>query len=509
MQASALRYSKERKALVMTTFEIPAAPADWTPAGVWIRVSTGMQDEENQVPDVLRYCERNRLRIVKVYQLNDKSAYKGEQTAKQNEALDDTRAGVIRRVVCWASDRVERQGAEATLRIFRLFREAGGGLDSVLEPILNGEDPDLMLAITGWKDQQESKRKSERVRIAFDTIDTNGAVRYRAPYGYRITGEKKNKRLVFDAIEAEIVREIFRRYEDGDTLQQIADALMARGVPAPTFKGKPGIIWYPKTLSGILRNPIYAGRWMNEERTTTIMRLPENLTLVSLARWRACDKRLLSRAHRRGVPQRETSALLTSVLFCGKCGGAMYRQKSGAAGRQKVWNADKTAKIVRTYATAVKLVYYCRSGKGCRMMIEEREMDRLFEAWLQTAFRDRTITRDVLVAGNDYQNEIDQLERDLAEMMQDVTADDFIARVSAARAEIIRLRESAEPAHTETRTISGSEIVSIWTATTDAGARRRMLLDAQLRFYVRRTDAGVELSTDSPVPRDTAGNLKH
>lgn len=154
-----------------------------TNAGVWVRVSTGGQDEANRVPDVERYCAAHGYTIRKHYELNDRSAFKGEQEARQREALDDVRTGEVEVVVAWASDRVERRGAEATLRIFRKFREAGGRLESVLEPQLNGPDPDLMLAITGWKDQQESERKSERVRIAFDTIKANGAVYGGVPYG--------------------------------------------------------------------------------------------------------------------------------------------------------------------------------------------------------------------------------------------------------------------------------------------------------------------------------------
>ena len=129
-----------------------------TPAGAWVRVSSGGQDEANQVPDLERYCAEHGYTIITRYDLNDRSAYKGEQEAKQQEALADTRSGVVKVVVVWASDRIERRGAEATLAIFRKFREAGGRLESVQEPFLSGkpEDAELMTAITGWKDRAES-----------------------------------------------------------------------------------------------------------------------------------------------------------------------------------------------------------------------------------------------------------------------------------------------------------------------------------------------------------------
>ena len=132
----------------------------------------------------------------------------------------------------------------------------------------------------------------------------------------------------------------------------------------------------------------------------------------------------------------------------------------------------KTQKVVRTYPTAVSYGYYCRAAKGCAMLIEENEMDAIFDGWIRTAFAKATITRDVRVPGNDHANEIDQLERDLAELMLDVTADDFISRVTTTREQIMTLRASAEPAHTVATEISGPEIVTMWTTTTDAGERR-------------------------------------
>ena len=66
-----------------------------------------------------------------------------------------------------------------------MFREAGGRLESVLEPQLNTTDPELMQAITGWKDRAVQWRRQERVQLAFDSrIKANKAVYGGVPYGY-------------------------------------------------------------------------------------------------------------------------------------------------------------------------------------------------------------------------------------------------------------------------------------------------------------------------------------
>jgi DNA invertase Pin-like site-specific DNA recombinase len=66
------------------------------PAGVWVRVSSGGQDDANQVPDIERHCQARSYRIERRYELNDKSASKGEQQAALDAMLEDMREGHIK-----------------------------------------------------------------------------------------------------------------------------------------------------------------------------------------------------------------------------------------------------------------------------------------------------------------------------------------------------------------------------------------------------------------------------
>lgn len=66
----------------------------------------------------------------------------------------------------WALDRITREGAEGALRIIRQFRERGCTVVSVKESWLNGsaEVQDVLIAVAGWMAEQESRRRSERIR---------------------------------------------------------------------------------------------------------------------------------------------------------------------------------------------------------------------------------------------------------------------------------------------------------------------------------------------------------
>jgi DNA invertase Pin-like site-specific DNA recombinase len=105
-------------------------------AGMWVRVSAGGQDEANQVPDLERHCTAHGYSIERRYELNDKSASKGQQQETLDEMLTDMRNGTISVLVCWHSDRVERRGHEALFRLLRQIKDAGGRIESIKEPLL-------------------------------------------------------------------------------------------------------------------------------------------------------------------------------------------------------------------------------------------------------------------------------------------------------------------------------------------------------------------------------------
>ena len=326
---------------------------DLTPAGIWIRVSSGGQDEQSQVPDLEKFCAAHGYAIKKRYELHDKSAYHGEQEAKQDEALADTRAGIIRALVVWASDRLERRGAEATLKIFRQFGEAGGRVESVLEPFLNGEDPELMIAITGWKDRAESKRKSERVLIKHDALREAESLIGKPSWGLRVVkldGGKKTLAPTSDGLK--YMPEMFRRVvTDGKSAADIArwldsgwfqasgGALGIGVMPAQIRKSpeKPanaspvictgqGGSWWAGSVTQLLTNPVYAGH--RQGGGVTILEIEP---LVDATTFRRAGE-ALARKTGRG-PVTDNRAMLTGVICCASCGGPMYRVWCGGRHR--------------------------------------------------------------------------------------------------------------------------------------------------------------------------------
>lgn len=177
-------------------------------AATWLRVSTDHQDSANQLPDIERFAEHHGYDITATYKLDD-SAWNGgkdggEYKATLQRALDEAWQGKFSVLVVWSLDRLTRGGAEDALRLIRQFRERGCTLLSVKESWLNAspEITDVLVAFAGWMAQQESNRRSERVKAGMARAKAQGRVvggrkpgakdkRQRRTDGYAVAWERR------------------------------------------------------------------------------------------------------------------------------------------------------------------------------------------------------------------------------------------------------------------------------------------------------------------------------
>jgi putative DNA-invertase from lambdoid prophage Rac len=186
-----------------------------TAAAVWLAVSTGHQETDNQVPDVERFAAHHGYEVVCRYEVIESrwngGMDGGEYRRMLKQALDDAHQGKFAVIVVWALDRITREGAEGALRIIRQFRERGCAVVSVKESWLNGspEVQDVLVAFAGWMAQQESQRRSERIRAGLERRRVEGKPVGRQPgaadkkprkrAGYVASWEGGRRRAAHDA----------------------------------------------------------------------------------------------------------------------------------------------------------------------------------------------------------------------------------------------------------------------------------------------------------------------
>ncbi len=179
------------------------------------------------------------------------------------------------------------------------------------------------------------------------------------PYGYRVT--EVGQRAV-DEAQAAIVRRIYADYLAGQSPRSIAAVLNAEGVPAPRGGtwGMSAIREDAKRGLGIIGNPVYIGRWVwnrsrwvkhpetgrrvrqERPRAEWITRDHPELAIVDVDTWHAAQARSQSQRaprspERRGGPGRPCRHLLSGLLRCGTCGGAIVAvdRRNYGCGRNK------------------------------------------------------------------------------------------------------------------------------------------------------------------------------
>jgi DNA invertase Pin-like site-specific DNA recombinase len=315
-----------------------AALESWPgePAGVWLRVSSGKQDEALQLPQVLRHCAERGYRPARWYIIHGKSAYHGKHQSDLDQALQDMRHGEITVLTIWHSDRLERRPGKALLDVLAEFGDAGGRVESVQEPQLGQADfgSQVITFIAGLNNYDKSRHISEQVKLAQDQIRANGATVSRAPWGYVTEGPKYDRKLVPTGICRKYVPLIFQRCIAGDSCRTIARWLDAEQVQTTTGK-----LWHEGSVRDLIRNGTYAGRRMrrpkkgDKSRTRTTFQYCPEAAVIDMDTWKRANDALKNR-DKRGPDSPRTNPVkpMLAKLRCLRCGSAMYRHNNWHSG---------------------------------------------------------------------------------------------------------------------------------------------------------------------------------
>jgi DNA invertase Pin-like site-specific DNA recombinase len=434
-------------------------------AGRWLRVSRDSQDEANQEHDIDEWIASHGYRLADgcTYTLR-KSAYQGRHAEMLDRVITDMQDRKITVLVVWQSSRIERRGAYSVFDLARRVQQAGGRIEycAPSDRHLNDANDmsDVMLALAASRDHQESKLKSERVRISQDRIRRNRGVLGKLSYGYRAVGERYSKRVVIEPAEAEIVREAKDRYLAGESLAAICGDFNARRLPSPSRSGGK---WLVVTLARMLRSPGIAGRQMSNRDHGERVTILEYDPIITWTEHEALVARLDSRAHRRGISPYNVF-MLTSVIS-DEAGHSMY----GHSGR-------------------TKYSYSCRMACGYGVLVETADAQVTREITEIYGQEPHVIRK--LVPGENYLDQIARKRQDIREL--DPEAGDYDIRLAEMRAELAHLRSlPSKPDHIEW-VKSGKTVAQHWNSLDTAG-RRDWLKEQGYRWTVRKQDDGTRV----------------
>lgn len=302
-------------------------------AAAYVRVSTDDQMElspDSQMEKIREYAAKNGLLLLSEYIFHDdgisgRAAEKrpGFQqmiaTAKDPSHPFDT-------IIVWKFSRFARNQEESIFYKSILRSKCKVDVVSVSEPLIAGPFGSLIERIIEWMDEFYSVRLAEEVKRSMTVNAKNGTLQSTPSFGYRV----ENRQLVIVPEEAEIIREIFRRFISGDAMFRIAKDLSSRGIR--THRGNP---FENRTIDYILNNPVYLGklRWTPTGRTHRNFKNDDSIIadalhepIIDAETWDAAQARCaeLKKSYKRyGKPSSERKHWLCGVVRCSTCGATL------------------------------------------------------------------------------------------------------------------------------------------------------------------------------------------
>ena len=356
-------------------------------AVIYARYSSDSQREasiEGQLRDCKDYAEKNGITVVGTY-IDRAYSAKTDDRPDFQRMIKDSGKKIFDVVLVWKLDRFARNRFDAVNYKYQLEKN-GVHLVSAMEPISQGPEgimvESMLIGMAEYYSAELALKVARGERENALQCKYNGGV---VPLGFTIG--KEDRLYHIDPETAPIVQEIFSRYANGEPAEKIAASLNERGLRTRT--GKPFV---KNSFFQIFRNRRYIGEYRYKDIVT-----PGGIPAI-------VDQDLFDRVQQRfeqnriahGRPAKEdVSYLLTTKLFCGKCGTLM----GGESGTSHMGN---------TY-------YYYKCGKAKRhgkahcdlKAIRKEPLERfVVETAIKVIFSDEIIERliDLIMEAQQQEN---------------------------------------------------------------------------------------------------------
>ena len=275
-------------------------------AAVYARYSSSNQTEqsiEGQLRVCREYAERNGIVIVKTYIDRAMTGTNDNREAFQ-QMLKDSGKKQWELLLIYKLDRFSRNKYEMAIHRKHL-KDNGVKILSAMENIPDSPEGVLLESLLEGMNQYYSEELSQKVRRGLRESRIKGnAICNRVPYGW----DKVNKKYVINEQEAEIVKEIFRTYLSGRTMEQIASDLRARGIINKDRPFKENVIYT------MLHNEKYTGIYRIHDKVYDNIFPP----IITQEIFEQTQKRLALTATGKNVP--DVTYLLRGKIICGHCG---------------------------------------------------------------------------------------------------------------------------------------------------------------------------------------------
>lgn len=287
---------------------------------VYARYSSHAQNDasiEQQVAECKEYAAAHDLRISDIYADRAISG-RSDRRPEFQKMIRHAEAGKFQVVLTYKSNRIARNMLDA-LRYEERLEKAGVRVVYCKENFGDNAAGRLALRMMMSLNEFYSENMAEDIRRGLIDGAKQSKVMGSIPLGYK---KGEDGCYAIDEPKAEIVREIFRRVSENETLASIADDLNARGIQ--TAYGNP---WKKNSFSTLLSNERYIGTYIFAE-----VRIEGGMpAIIDRALFEDVQEKVRRRKEVAGRRRDYSEYLLTGKVFCAKCGAPMV----GVSGTSK------------------------------------------------------------------------------------------------------------------------------------------------------------------------------
>lgn len=314
----------------------------------YIRVSDERQDEyspDSQLKKIREYAAREGYMIPDEYVFYD-DGISGRSVKKREDfnrmiAIAKEKTHPFDVIYVWKFSRFCRNQEESMV-YKNLLKKKGVSVVSVSEPIPEGHFGSLLERVIEWMDEFYLVNLGAEVMRGMTEKASRGEPNVPPPFGYIM----KDKKYYPDEESgaADVVREIFRRYADGEGMREIVTIFHERGI-----KTKNGADIDNRRIEYILHNPCYIGklRWSTDGSKAVSKRKYDNENimtvdghhepLISMELWDKVQKRIEQTKlayPKYSRKEQRVEHMLTSLVKCSACGKSLTA--SGYSGKAKI-----------------------------------------------------------------------------------------------------------------------------------------------------------------------------
>ncbi|MBR1482432.1 MAG: recombinase family protein [Ruminococcus sp.] len=327
------------------------------PAVIYARYSSSGQREESiegQLRECHAYAKHNGFTVVGEY-VDKALTGRTDKRPDFQRMLRDSERGIFKAVILWKTDRFARNRYDSAMYKYKL-KKNGVRLYYAKESIPEGPEGIILESVMEGYAEYYSENLSQNVKRG----NYDSALELKT-LGVRVYGLRKSADDHFepDPETAPIVRRIFEEYAAGERAVDIVARLNAEG-----FRTINGKLFSKTSLPPILKNEKYLGTYIYKDIRV------ENAfpAIVTRELFDKCAH-LMKRHHRSPAAARDTNFLLTSKLFCGKCGEPM----TGDGG------TSKTGRVYYYYTCNKRRRHKCDKKRVAKDAIEDFILQKVME----------------------------------------------------------------------------------------------------------------------------------